>query len=156
MKAASLSDIKKEVSFKSAKELQEICLKIGKYSKENKELLTYLLFEKDDEYKYIEMIKLEVEKNFNEINTTTPYYYKKKTRKILRILKKNIKFSKIKTTEAELLIHFCKILKRNNPSLDKDKVLLNIYNRQVSLIKKAISSLHEDLQYDYEIDIENL
>ena len=53
MKAASLSDIKKELTTKPPKEVYELCLNLAKFSKENKELLTYLIYEKENEAKYI-------------------------------------------------------------------------------------------------------
>ena len=34
--------------------------------------------------------------------------------------------------------------------------LLNVYNRQIILIKKAIVTLHEDLQYDYQLEFDHL
>lgn len=156
MKAASLSDIKKELSTKPPKEVYELCLNLAKFSKENKELLTYLLYEKENEAKYIEMIKLEMEQQFIEINHKTPYFIKKSIRKILRLLKKSIKYSKIKTTEADLLLHFCRTLINYHPKLKYDKVLFNIYARQLELVKKAISKLHEDLQYDYLNEIDEI
>jgi len=35
-------------------------------------------------------------------------------------------------------------------------VLQNIFNRQIETIKKAISTLHEDLQYDYELELNEI
>jgi len=156
MKAASITDIKKELNHRSPKELVEICLSLSKFKKENKELLTYLLYEKEDEHSYIESVKVEMEIQFDEINKKSNYFIKKSTRKILRNVKKHIRYSKKKTTEADLLIHFCRVLRIHNPSLERDTVLFNIYNRQIDLIKKAVSSLHEDLQYDYELEIDSL
>lgn len=156
MKAASLSDIKKELLTRPPKEIYDICLCLAKFSKENKELLTYLLYEKENEAKYIKVIKLETEQQFDEINNKTPYFVKKSIRKILRILKKSIKYSKIKTTEADLLLHFCRTLINYHPKLKYDKVLFNIYTRQLEIVKKAISKLHEDLQYDYFNEIEEI
>ena len=34
--------------------------------------------------------------------------------------------------------------------------LQNTYNRQIELIKKAVATLHEDLQYDYNNTLELL
>jgi len=156
MKAASLSEIKKELSNRSPSDLKEMCLAMAKFKKENKELLTYLLYEKDDEASYIEVVKEEIETQFDEMNKKTPYFIKKSTRKVLRNTKKYIRYSKIKTTEADLLIHFCKVLRENNPRLKYDTVLLNIHNRQIELIRKAVKTLHSDLQFDYESEIEGL
>ena len=156
MKAASLSEIKKELNTRSPSEVKEMCLTIAKFKKENKELLTYLLYEKDDEASYIEVVKEEIEQQFEDINKKSNYFIKKSTRKILRNTKKYIRYSKIKTTEADLLIHFCKTLKVHNPRLKYDTVLYNIHNRQLELIRKAISTLHPDIRFDYENEIEEL
>ena len=156
MKAASLSQIKKELTTRSQKDIEQMCLTLAKFKKENKELLTYLLYEKDDEASYIEVVKEEIETQFDEMNKKTPYFIKKSTRKVLRNVKKYIRYSKIKTTEADLLIHFCKALQEHNPRLKFDTVMLNIHNRQIELIRKAVTTLHVDLQFDYENEIEAL
>ena len=57
MKAISLKDIKQELIHLSPNELQEICLRLSRFKKENKELLSYLLFHSSDEDAYIESIK---------------------------------------------------------------------------------------------------
>ncbi|MFK8008518.1 MAG: hypothetical protein AB8H03_19320, partial [Saprospiraceae bacterium] len=44
MKAATVKQIKDELNDRSPKELLEFCLRLSKFKKENKELLTYLLF----------------------------------------------------------------------------------------------------------------
>ena len=45
MKAATVHEIKQALIGNTAKELAELCLRLAKFKKENKELLTYLLFE---------------------------------------------------------------------------------------------------------------
>ena len=156
MKAASLSEIKHELHDKSKLELLELCTQLSRFKKENKELLTYLLFESHDESAYIQGIGMELEKSFSEINTDSYYYIKKSVRKILRRIKTYIRYSKKKETEIELLILFCRQLKNMKPSYAKNVSLINLYNRQLSLIEKALLSLHEDLQYDYKMVLDEL
>ena len=60
MKAASLSEIKKELLGQDESTVQELCMRLAKYKKENKELLTYLLFEAHNEPTYIENVKEEL------------------------------------------------------------------------------------------------
>ena len=57
MKPAVISEIKQELNTLSAKELLELCLQLAKYKKDNKELLSYLLFEADDLPSYIAGVK---------------------------------------------------------------------------------------------------
>ena len=156
MKTATVRELKNELQHRSQVELVELCLRLSKFKKENKELLTYLLYEVADESAYIESVKIEVDQQFNEINTSSYYYIKKSVRKILRSIKKYIRYSKKKETEVELLLYFCSELKQMSPPMEKSTALHNIYKRQVEAIKKAIATLHEDLQYDYELELEQL
>jgi len=156
MKAASVKEIRIELNDKSHKELVEYCLSLSKFKKENKELLTYLLFESGDEWSYIEGIKREIDEEFKEINTKSYYLAKKRLRKILRTLKKYIRYSKKKQTDVEIMLYFCKKLKELFPSVSKSYVLRNIYEREIANIRKKILLLHEDLQFDYEAELEEL
>jgi len=156
MKTATVSQLKKELENQSQVELLELCLHLSKFKKENKELLTYLLYESDDEAGYIEGIKTEVDELFEQINTKSYFYIKKSVRKILRLVKKYIRYSKNKETEVELLLHFCKVLKEMKPSMSQNVSLQNIFNRQILLIRKTVATLHEDLQYDYNMELDEL
>ncbi len=156
MKAASVKELKQELANYSSKELTAICIRLAKFKKENKELLTYLLYEASDEASYIESIKIEMNRQFEQINDKSYYYIKKSVRKILRTIKTYIRYSQKKETEVELLIYFCQKLKAFQPSIRRNRVLQNLYERQINLIRKSISSLHEDLQYDYEVELEAL
>jgi len=156
MKAASLKEIKTELSHRSTQELLELCLRLSKFKKENKELLTYLLFESANEEAFIRSIKTKIDEDFESINTKTFYFIKKSVRKILRKIKKFIRYSQNKETEVELLLYFCHKLKDFKPSIKRNTTLINLYNRQIEYIQKKISTLHEDLQYDYEMEIEEL
>lgn len=156
MKTATITQLKKELAHHSQKELMELCLRLSKFKKENKELLTYLLFEADNEEAFILGIKEEVTLQFETINTTSYYFIKKSVRKILRLVKKYIRYSKITTTEIELLLYFCYELKKVSKPIVKNVTLQNIFDRQIVLIKKAIAKLHEDLQFDYNQELEDL
>lgn len=149
MKAASLSQIKKELENLPESEHKALILKLARFKKDNKELLTYLLFEVQDENGYIQLVMEGVDSSLLEINTSHVYYIKKTCRKVLRNLKKQIRYSGRKETEATLLLHFCFKLKELFPmALNKSAQLQNMLDRQKALAHKAILSLHEDLQYD--------
>jgi hypothetical protein len=156
MKAVSVVTIKKELQHRSPEELMELCLRLSKFKKENKELLTYLLFESHDETGYIETVKQEINDQFETINTDSYFYIKKSVRKILRNIKKYARYSLKKETEVELLLYFCSILKDFKPSIKRNVTLTNIYDRQILTIKKNVMTLHEDLQYDYNLALEEL
>ena len=156
MKPVTIKKIKDELHYKSSQELIELCLKLSKFKKENKELLSYLLFDVEDEVTYIYNVNEYSTLLFGDINTKSFFYIRKSVRKILKLTKKYIRYSKKKETEVELLLHFCKELKKVSPSISKSPRLLNVYNRQLILIKKAIATLHEDLQYDYQLEFDQL
>lgn len=156
MKAATVSELKKDLKQCSQEELLELCLNLAKFKKENKELLTYLLYESSDEDQFIVNVKEETEILFSEINTSSYYLMKKTVRKIQRTVKKYIRYSKKKETEVELMIHFCAQMKKLRPAIGNNLVLQNIFLRQKAAIEKTVASLHEDLQYDYLREIEEL
>ena len=156
MKAATVTEIKKELKFRSSEELTQLCLRLSRFKKENKELLTYLLFESDNEEAFIKGIKDEMDELFAEINTNSYFYIKKSVRKILRGIKKYCRYSPKKETEVELLLYFCKSLKEFTPSIRRNVTLTNLYQRQIDFITKKVSALHEDLQYDYTLELEEL
>ncbi|WP_147676216.1 hypothetical protein [Algibacter pacificus] len=156
MKAVSAVAIKKELQHQSQAELIALCLRLSRFKKENKELLTYLLFESANEDDYIQSVKTYVDSEFKTINRDSFFYIRKSVRKILRNVKKFIRYSQKKETEAELLIYFCKSLKNFSPSIKRSTQLVNLYDRQLFMAKKIIISLHEDLQYDFNEMIEAL
>lgn len=156
MKAVSLREIKNELNTLSTQEIQELCLRLSRFKKENKELLTYLLFESDNETGYIDSVKHYMDDEFELINTDSYFYIRKSVRKILRNVKKFVRYSQKKETEVELLLYFCLKLKDFKPSISKSTQLQNTFDRQVALAKKHIATFHEDLQYDYNLMLEDL
>ena len=156
MKPVTVSVLKQELKTHSQHELIELCLKLAKFKKENKELLTYLLYDAEDEDGYIREIKEEVDLGFEEINKANLYYIKKGCRKNLNQIKKYIRYSKKKETEAELLLYFCSKIKELQPKQRSSQQMINMYDRQLAMATKAMSTLHEDLQYDFKLEIEQL
>jgi hypothetical protein len=156
MKAATIHELKQELVSLSPKELIEICQRLARFKKENKELLTYLLYEAHNEEGYIKGIKLEIDEQFNEINLSHLYYAKKSLRKIVRMINKYCRYSGIKTTEVELHLYFCGRLRDSGIPIRQNKVISNLYDSELKKIKTAIFALHEDLQYDYKRDLKKL
>ena len=134
----------------------ELCLRLSRYKKENKELLSYLLFESSDEQAFIRGVKREVDEQFEQINRTSSYFIKKSIRKILKNIRKYIRYSHKKETEVELLLYFCSRLNQFNPPIHNIAALRNLYDKQIATIRKTMLSLHEDLQYDYGKELEKL
>lgn len=156
MKAATIHELKQELENTQPAKVQELCLRLARFKKENKELLTYLLFEAHDTATYIESVKSEMDAQFEGVNKTAMYFAKKTLRKIVRTAAKYIRYSGIATVEIEVLIHFCKEMKALDIPIQQTPALLNIYESQLKKINKALATLHEDIQYDYRREIEKL
>jgi len=156
MKAATVKELKTELSNYSQEDLIKICLRLSRFKKENKELLSYLLYESENEHSYIESVKREIDIQFEQLNTKTYYFIKKGIRKILRIAKKYIRYSQNKETEVEILLYFCQKMKEFKPSINRNKVLKGIFLKQIERAQTLIQKFHEDLQYDYKQRIKEL
>lgn len=154
MQSVSISTIKNELQNIPQEALVELCLRVAKYKKENKELLNYLLFENTNEQHYIDAIKQEIEEQFAEINISNMFFAKKSIRRILRMANKYIKYSGLAETEITVLIHFCKEVKELKIDYTKSAAMVNLYNSQLKKINKAMNTLHEDIQYEYQKEIE--
>lgn len=156
MQTATVPQLKNELKHLDKEALTDLCLRLAKFKKENKELLTYLLFEADDEAHFVEGVKDEITEEFRNINRSSPYLIKKSVRRILKSVKKYIRYSKNNTTEIELLIHFCQALGPFSAAMERSVVLGNMYRTQVKTIQKSLAKVHEDLQYDYQEAFESL
>lgn len=153
MNTASLQEIKKELSTLDPEKVQDLCNRLAKYKKENKELLTYLLFEAHDEHGYVENVKEELRELFKTIPASNLYLIKKTLRKILRFANKQIKYSGIKQTELEVRIFFCTKMKEAKIPRLPGTVLFNLYQQQLKKIESSFAKLPEDFQTDYESEM---
>lgn len=149
MKSASVLEIKQELQNSKPNELVDLCLRLAKFKKENKELLTYLLFDSSDEDKYVAEVKAEVNELFNEINLSHLYFAKKSLRKILRIINKHCRYMNSKPAEAELRIYYCQLIEEAGIPIEKNPIIKNLYFGQQKKAEEVVASMHEDLQYDY-------
>ena len=156
MQIASLSEIKKELKEKTNHQLTELVLKLTKHKVENKELLAYVLFESADENHFISKIESEMDLQFTNVNTKSNYIINKNIRKIQRYVVKQIRFSKQKETEIALRIHFCKNLIATLLKYDRNSTRHHMLMRQTELIRKALTYVHEDLQFDFELELTEL
>lgn len=156
MNTATINQIKKTLNSLPAEELISICLSLAKFKKENKEFLTYLLFESGNEQEFIDSVREYISGEMMTMNKSSVYLAKKTVRKVLRQTKKYIRFSGRKETELDLLMIFCEELLKTGLPLVSNKVLFNIYQRQWISAQKALHTLHEDLQFDYREKLESL
>ncbi len=156
MKTATIQELKQELQGVAQAKLLDLCLRLAKFKKDNKELLTYLLFESHDEEAYISSVKELMDEGFTELPKATVYLTKKSLRKTLRITNKYIRYSGSKQVEAVLLIYFCRLMKESGIPFRKKAPLENIYEGQLKKVRSALEKLHEDLQFDYLKQVEAL
>lgn len=154
--AASIQEVRKQLRDLDKKQLLEICLRLAKYKKDNKELLSYLLFDADDVDGYIGSVKAEIDEAFAQVNTTHVFFAKKTLRKALRIANKHIRYIGEKTAEVEILLHYLTNFRGLPMQWQKHKILSNIYHAQLKKIETALKSLHEDLQHEYRPSLDRL
>jgi hypothetical protein len=156
MKTATVKELQSELEQIPQPDLVSLCLRLSRFKKENKELLTYLLFESFDEEAYVNNVKKYIDEEFAAINTSSLYFVKKSLRKILRTIAKYIRYTGSATAEAQLLIHFCATLVNSGIPFKDSQVLVNLYRNQLKKTANVIAGMHEDLQYDFRKELDKL
>lgn len=157
MKISSLSELKKELQLLPEKDLVQLCTALAKYKKDNKEYLDYLLFAAHNKLDFVVEVKAEIDSLYNGIDKAANLYYTKKSlRKILRLVNKYCKYVSDKAIATDLHIYFCNKLKQSGVPFRKSQLIVNLYEQELKKINALIMSLHEDLQADYLVDLEQL
>lgn len=154
MRSATIAELKKELSGIDPAKAVELTLRLARFKKENKELLTYLLYEANDVNGFIQQVKQEMDDEFLKMNRDTIYLAKKSLRKILRMIGKYSRYVAITEAEVELLIHFINNIHKSNIPYRGGAVISNLYDTQVRKIEKLIGELDPDLQYDWRREFE--
>lgn len=156
MKSAPILAIKKELQTLSTKDLMSICLNLAKYKKDNKDYLSYLLFDSDNRVEYLNGCKDEMEHALDAMTYKTFYHKKKAIRAVLKKAKTRIRYTSNKEFEVDLLLYFCECIANQSAEINRNHTILGIVERQLIMIKKIVAKMHEDLQYDYNIALEEL
>jgi hypothetical protein len=156
MRPATIAELSKELANRSPKQLLDYCLRLARHKNENKELLTYMLFESSDEAGYRKHIREQVSAQFEAMNRSTLYLTTKSVRKILRDLNRYIRYSGKQETEIELRMNFLQMLRDSGIPYRDSPVLVNLYQGQMKKIRQTIAKLHEDLQFDYQRELDTL
>ena len=155
MNGASLNEIKRELHALDGVALRDLCVRLARFRKENKELLGYLLFESHDEGSFVNAVKAEIDEQFSSVPMgANSYFVKKSLRKILRIVNRQIRYSGKPETELECRLFFCEKIRLSKIPLPAGTVLSNLYQQQVRKIHAIAGKLPEDLQADYAREIE--
>ena len=157
MKSATVNELRKELKEADPDFVRELCLRLIKYKKENKELSTYFLFDAHDENAYVKNVCNEIEVLFEDIpRGGNAYYIKKTLRKILRFANRQIKYSGNKVSELEIRLFFLEQMNEAKVPKQPGTVLGNIYDQQLKKVNSIHTSLEDDLQADYQSQIEDV
>jgi hypothetical protein len=156
MQIPSLAEIKKELSYLDKNELTGLLLELSKFSRDNKAYLFFRLFERDNPNLFIDMVKEDLDLAFMDANTKNYHLAKKSAQGIRRKLNKNLKLNKNKEAHVELILYFCKQLKQYGFLSFRHPVIDNLFKVQLGKAEKLIEKLHEDLQYDFQVQLEEL
>jgi hypothetical protein len=149
MHTASLAQIKKDLKDVDYDTLMDFCLKLAKYKVETKEYLSFLLYDSEAPQEYLESSKEWIAVEIQEINRSNTYYIKKGLRKIQRKITKWAKFLNNKELEVQLWIYFCQQIQKAGIPYFSQPMLGTIMKQLLKKIDTLIATLHEDLQYDY-------
>lgn len=154
MNSASIEEIKKELKQLPPKKVLDLTLRLARFKKENKELLTYLLFESHDEAGYIKVLQADIDEKFAGIDPSPVSKAKKEYRKILRMINRQIKYIGSRAAAVELLLHFTEMLKQQEENLHPR--LQTIFLQQLTKAEKLLPLIEDDLQFDYQQKIDSL
>lgn len=154
MRTATVDDIKNELKQRPPKEILALLLRLARFKKENKELLTYILFESHDEQGYLEVLKNDVTEQFAQVDVSPVSKAKKEYRKILRGINRQIKYIGSKAAAVELLLHYCAVMRGLENVLNPKLAI--IYQQQLSKAEKLIPLADEDLQFEFRQQLDSL
>ncbi|MVN21915.1 hypothetical protein [Mucilaginibacter arboris] len=149
------SEIKKELQHLSSQEIATLCLRLVRFKKENKELLSYLLFKADDPDAFVKEYKAEMDLQFGKLKGKS-YLIVKELRKISLEMNNHIRYTGSDIVKTELLLHFCSSYINYVDYHSHYKPLRNVFYRSVEKAKAALQKLHDDLQHDYGILYEEM
>ena len=150
MKAASVAELKKALFRLEHGELLDACLRLVRFKKDNKELLTYLLFLSDNEKGFADYLCEEIDEQFR----LTPNAHKKTLRKVIRWMNKCLRFTSVKDTDVQVRLHFVRSLRASKTPFRKSKVMVNMYNGQLKKVTKVIEKFHEDIRREVQREID--
>jgi hypothetical protein len=157
MKTASIHQLKSEMLAMEPHQIIDICLKLAKFKKENKEYLDYLVWGLVDSEQYVEDLKLEISEMFQNIQADRNFYFVKKSiRKIQRFVNRYCKYLIEKELCCELRLFYVERLIQFIQDWNYQSHAQKIVQTELGKIKAFIGKLHEDYQFDYTLRYEEL
>lgn len=151
-----ITEIKKAINFLDEKELKTLLLDIIGFATDNKRFAYFKLNEQQDEGFFLAETKELLLQEFGKCHHTNYWTAKKLLQKLRGTLNKLIKFTKHKDQQLELIIYFCQQTEEFGYLRYRHPVIQNLFAVQLRRAESLVSKLHEDLQYDYEQQLEEL
>lgn len=156
MTPASVDQIKKELQKLPPKKVLDLALRLARFKKENKELITYLLFEAGDEPGYIQSLQIEIDEMLGEIHKGPSATIKKQLRRITRLINRQTKYIGSKSAAVELHLHLCNGIYNHPDNLLNITSANTIFQQQLSKATRLVPLVEDDLQYDFQLTIDQL
>ncbi len=150
-----LSDLKKELLELSKPELIQLCLRVAKLKRENKELLAYLIFDSEDPLFYAQKLKPEIKEVFEQ-PFQHAYYLTKSIRKAMRLITKYYRFTSNKQGETELLIYLVEEFYLSWRNEYRYQALGKVIFRCLEKAQSNLKKIDEDFRADFEDPINEL
>jgi len=150
MEAASIAEIRKSLMRLEQGDLLDACLRLARFKKDNKELLTYLLYLSNNEPGYVNYLCQMIDEQF----ALAPNAQKKTLRKLIRNMDKCLRFSGIKETELQVRLHFCRVLKSSKIPYKQSRVMTNMFVGQLKKIFRITEKLPSEIYQEYASEIE--
>lgn len=150
-----LSDLKKELLELSKPELIQLCLRVAKLKRENKELLAYLIFDSEDPIFYAQKLKPEIKEVFEQ-PFQHAYYLTKSIRKAMRLITKYYRFTSNKQGETELLIYLVEEFYLSWRNEYRYQALGKVIFRCLEKAQSNLKKIDEDFRADFEDPINEL
>lgn len=150
-----LSDLKKELLELSKPELIQLCLRVAKLKRENKELLAYLIYDADDPLFYAQKLKPEIKEVFEQ-PFQHAYYLTKSIRKTMRLISKYYRFTSNKQGETELLIYLVEEFYQSWRNEYRYQALGKVIFRCLEKAQSNLKKIDEDFRADFEHPINEL
>jgi hypothetical protein len=148
MHSATIDTIKTELKQLPPRQLLDLLLRLARFKKENKELLTYILFESANESEYIEQVKKEIAEEMVEIDGLPAYQYKKQFRKLQRKINKPVKYIGSKSATAELYLHMFRMISEKKKTTYLAPFLEKAMQQYIVKIEKLLPGIEDDLAAD--------
>jgi hypothetical protein len=144
-----LSDLKKELLELNKPELIQLCLRVAKLKRENKELLAYLIFDADDPLFYAQKLKPEIKEVFEQ-PFQHAYYLTKSIRKVMRLITKYYRFTSNKQGETDLLIYLVEEFHQSWRHEYRYQALGKVIFRCLEKAQTNLKKIDEDFRADFE------